>query len=94
MPSASSANQCIFCFHQSEIVVFHEAVDTYKAFTFVFDRFHPETKRGNTAEELIEIVTDHSDPNYIPCSPTGCNCSPEGYQEGIKCPNPFWPSNR
>lgn len=35
--------------------------------------------------ELIQVPED-----YVHCYPDVCNCGPAGYQEGVKCPNPFW----
>jgi hypothetical protein len=45
---------------------------------------------SKTIDELIEVVTDHALKEAI-CYPDACNCGPTGYQEGVKCPNPFWP---
>jgi hypothetical protein len=45
-----------------------------------------ETK---TADELVDLVTEQPD-DYTSCFPDGCNCGPEGYQEGRVCHNPFW----
>lgn len=42
-----------------------------------------------TVDELIKIVTE-TDDSYIHCYPDACNCGQNGYQEGIKCDNPFW----
>lgn len=61
-------------------------------------RFAWLTKKGHalrefmlarTDEQLVEIACTHSedDPG---CSPTACNCGPNGYQEGVTCDNPFW----
>jgi hypothetical protein len=44
-----------------------------------------------TAEELVDICTRSRPDGDICCYPTDCNCGPEGYQEGVKCQNPFWP---
>lgn len=41
---------------------------------------------AHTVGELEALQID----NYIPCAPNCCNCGPNGYQEGIKCQNPFW----
>jgi hypothetical protein len=35
------------------------------------------------------ISTDN-DESYGPCSPSACNCGPQGYDAKIKCNNPFW----
>lgn len=43
---------------------------------------------GKTADELLAL-TQH-DESYIGCSRDACNCGPNGYQEGVKCNNPFW----
>lgn len=24
------------------------------------------------------------------CAPDVCNCGPKGYEQGRRCPNPFW----
>lgn len=46
---------------------------------------------SKTAEELYEICCNRSeDDDPGPCYPDACNCGPRGYQEGVKCPNPFW----
>lgn len=44
---------------------------------------------SKSAEELYELTC--RDENYHHCSPDACNCGPAGYQEGVDCPNPFWP---
>jgi hypothetical protein len=44
---------------------------------------------GKTAEELYDIAMGEDD-EYIGCSPDACNCGPNGWIEGRKCPNPFW----
>lgn len=48
---------------------------------FMYDR---------TAEQLVEIATHRGEADDV-CYPDVCNCGPNGYQEGVKCPNPFWP---
>lgn len=48
---------------------------------------------AHTIDELYDICTYH-DENYIHCGPDYCNCGPEGFLKGIKCPNPFWRSDR
>lgn len=40
-------------------------------------------------EELVELVCAR-DEDYIVCMPDACNCGPDGYVAGRKCPNPFW----
>jgi hypothetical protein len=40
-------------------------------------------------EEIYELF-DNLDNYYIHCSPNYCNCSDEGYKEGLVCDNPFW----
>lgn len=42
-----------------------------------------------TNEELYELCVSR-DEEYIVCYPDACNCGPNGYQEGVKCENPFW----
>ena len=44
---------------------------------------------SKAADELVEIACSF-DENYCECYPDACNCGPEGYQAGVKCPNPFW----
>jgi hypothetical protein len=44
-----------------------------------------------TADELVSLCTEYDD-NYVVCSSDACNCGPKGYQEGVKCQNPFWPN--
>ena len=41
---------------------------------------------SKTVDELYEITQTGA----IPCSSTGCNCGPNGYEEGRVCQNPFW----
>lgn len=44
---------------------------------------------SKTVDELVDLVCgDHEPGDY--CSPTSCNCGPKGYENGKKCPNPFW----
>jgi len=44
---------------------------------------------ARTDEQLIDITTKHSEAPEV-CYPDACNCGPNGYEEGRKCPNPFW----
>lgn len=44
---------------------------------------------SRSLDELYEITAGR-DSDYIPCSRDSCNCGPHGYQEGVKCANPFW----
>lgn len=44
---------------------------------------------SKSVEELVELCCSRSEDDF-PCSPTSCNCGPDGYEEGRKCPNPFW----
>lgn len=42
-------------------------------------------------DRLIELSTEVGrDLDYVICAPDACNCGPRGYQEGVKCRNPFW----
>ena len=43
-----------------------------------------------TLEELLAII--QRDEVYNFCSPTTCNCGPNGFVEGANCQNPFWPN--
>lgn len=49
--------------------------------------------QSHTVEELVTIAGDY-DESYVHCYPDACNCGPEGYKEGVKCPNPFWGRGR
>lgn len=42
-----------------------------------------------SVEELVELCAARSEDNDI-CYPDACNCGPNGYEKGRKCPNPFW----
>lgn len=44
---------------------------------------------SKTVDELVELCTSRTE-DYIHCAPDYCNCGPKGYQEGVKCENPFW----
>lgn len=45
---------------------------------------------SKTADELLALT--QRDHNYVHCCPDACNCGPQGWQEGVKCQNPFWPN--
>ena len=56
------------------------------------------TKRGialktfvdaSSLDDLVKLCTERGE-NYTVCSPDVCNCGPQGYVVGRKCPNPFW----
>lgn len=42
--------------------------------------------------ELVKLVCNGPDANegYAHCTPTVCNCGPDGYAAGLVCQNPFW----
>lgn len=40
-------------------------------------------------DELVSLVCEDREGNDY-CTPDVCNCGPRGYEEGRKCPNPFW----
>lgn len=40
-------------------------------------------------DELVELCSSRSEDETV-CYPDACNCGPNGYQKGVKCPNPFW----
>jgi hypothetical protein len=42
-------------------------------------------------EELYELCAARSEDD-TPCYPDCCNCGPNGYEEGRRCPNAFWKS--
>ncbi len=42
-----------------------------------------------TVDELYKLITD-SWGNYYHCSPTSCNCGPNGYIKTKNCNNPFF----
>lgn len=44
---------------------------------------------AKSVDELVTLCTDR-DEHYIVCGPDCCNCGPNGYEEGRRCPNPFW----
>jgi len=44
---------------------------------------------NKTAEQLYELMSHSSDDHHY-CTPDYCNCGPQGFQEGVKCNNPFW----
>lgn len=46
---------------------------------------------SKTPDLLIDLVCDRRSDDYCVCYQDACNCGPNGYQEGVKCPNPFWP---
>ena len=48
---------------------------------------------SKTVEELVEVVTDQALREDV-CYPDACNCGPNGFQEGVKCQNPFWPRRK
>ena len=43
---------------------------------------------SKSSEDLYELTCRSEE--YVSCSPDTCNCGPEGYVAGRKCPNPFW----
>lgn len=43
---------------------------------------------SKTIDELYEAVMVNE--NYIHCYQDACNCGDDGYQDGVKCVNPFW----
>lgn len=47
-----------------------------------------EFVKSKTADELIEIVCDWE--NIDHCTPTFCNCGPDGSSDHKLCKNPFW----
>lgn len=46
---------------------------------------------SKTPDELYEIVMKDEEEMHH-CYLNACNCGPHGHQEGVKCPNPFWPN--
>jgi hypothetical protein len=42
-----------------------------------------------TVAELEAICCERTEDSTV-CYPDACNCGPNGYLEGVKCPNPFW----
>lgn len=42
-----------------------------------------------TVAELIDIIYGHEDDSFG-CTPTYCNCGPDGYTKTKICHNPFW----
>ena len=40
-------------------------------------------------DDLVELTCGH-DEDYAICYPDTCNCGPNGYEAGKRCPNPFW----
>lgn len=46
---------------------------------------------SKSVEDLVNLCAERSDDTAI-CYPDGCNCGPNGYEEGRRCPNPFWRS--
>jgi hypothetical protein len=46
---------------------------------------------ARSAEDLARICCEGGDDT---CYPDACNCGPNGYEEGRRCDNPFWPSSR
>lgn len=45
--------------------------------------------KAHTVDELVDICCSRTEGDDM-CYPDACNCGPEGYQKGVKCPNPFW----
>lgn len=43
-----------------------------------------------TVGELVGLICGVGGRSQMVCYPDACNCGPEGYEEGRKCPNPFW----
>lgn len=43
---------------------------------------------SKSIEELVELCASRTEVDA--CYPDACNCGPQGYQKGVKCPNPFW----
>ena len=46
---------------------------------------------SKSLDELVAICTGRTEDD-TPCYPDACNCGPNGYEKGRKCPNPFWKS--
>lgn len=46
---------------------------------------------SKTPDELVALTTE-ADQEQPQCGPDVCNCRPDGYEAGRKCPNPFWQS--
>lgn len=44
---------------------------------------------SKSVDELVDICCSHTEEDTA-CYPDACNCGPNGYQKGVKCPNPFW----
>ncbi len=42
-----------------------------------------------SVDDLVELACCHTE-DYFVCSPDACNCGPNGYEAGRRCPNPFW----
>lgn len=42
-----------------------------------------------SVEQLLEIIHSRTQDSIV-CYPDACNCGPNGYEKGRKCPNPFW----
>jgi len=41
-------------------------------------------------EELLELAVGCA-ADYFHCTPSYCNCGPDGYEKSRVCDNPFWP---
>jgi hypothetical protein len=48
--------------------------------------------KDRTVGELVDICCGRTQDDDV-CYPDACNCGPGGYQEGVKCQNPFWPGH-
>jgi hypothetical protein len=44
---------------------------------------------SRSLDDLEKLACEATEGNDY-CAPDCCNCGPKGYEEGRRCPNPFW----